>query len=81
MSNINLNIPITFEAGSALQIKEDITQSVQDSYGMLSTFNQSATGFNMFLSYLDSTNEHYSGLSIALGIRCWPKHKIYKCYF
>ena len=64
MSNINLNIPITFEAGSALQIKEDITQSVQDSYGMLSTFNQSATGFNMFLSYLDSTNEHYSGLSI-----------------
>lgn len=64
MSNINLNIPITFEAGAALQIKEDITQSVQNSYGMLTTFNQSATGFNMFLSYLDSTDEHYSGLSI-----------------
>lgn len=64
MSNLKLNIPITFEAGAALQIKEDITQSVQNSYGMLTTFNQSATGFDMFLSYLDSTNEHYSGLSI-----------------
>ena len=64
MSNLKLNIPITFEAGAALQIKEDITQSVLDTKGMLTTFNQSATGFDMFLSYLDSTNEHYSGLSI-----------------
>lgn len=62
MSNLKLNIPITFEAGAALQIKEDITQSVQNSYGMLTTFNQSATGFNAFVSKLGETK---SGLTIT----------------
>lgn len=61
MSKLNVNIPITFEAGAALNIKDDITSQVQSADSHLTTFNQNAEGFNLFTSYL---SENKSGLVI-----------------
>ena len=62
MSNLELNVPITFDAAAALDISYNITQRVQDAEGQMASFEQSAEGFNMFTSYL---GEQKSGLTIT----------------
>lgn len=62
MSNLELNVPITFDAAAALDISYNITQRVQDAEGQMTSFEQSAEGFNMFYSYL---GEQKSGLTIT----------------
>ena len=62
MSNLELNVPITFDAAAALDISYNITQRVQDAEGQMTGFEQSAEGFNMFYSYL---GEQKSGLIIT----------------
>ena len=62
MSNLELNVPITFDAAAALDISYNITQRVQDAEGQMTSFEQSAEGFNMFYSYL---GENKSGLTIT----------------
>ena len=62
MSQLELNIPITFDATAALDINTNITQRVSDAEGQITNFEQSAEGFNMFTSYL---GEQKSGLIIT----------------
>lgn len=62
MSQLNLNIPVTFDAEAALTISDNIKQRVQNAEAHMTSFEQDAEGFKLFTSYL---GEQKSGLVIT----------------